>query len=156
MEKLTIEQEYQQMRTMLNEKQWRQYLAAAAKQRGSASLVARQAGVALNTVKRGLKELEAGESYRPGERIRKPGGGKKRLMEADATLLADLEQEVEPKGDPMWRLAVDHEVLGSPGQSALGQRASHQEVCPGRGAPCARVCFTRQQEDHRGQIAGGS
>ena len=101
MEKLSIEQEYQQMRTMLNEKQWRQYLAAEAKQRGSASLVARQAGVALNTVKRGLKELEAGESYRPGERIRKPGGGKKRLIEADATLLADLEQEVEPKGDPM-------------------------------------------------------
>ena len=100
---------------MLNEKQWRQYLAAEAKQRGSASLVARQAGVALNTVKRGLKELEAGESYRPGERIRKPGGGKKRLMETDATLLADPEQEVEPKGDPMSLLrwttkSLDHLV----------------------------------------------
>src|SRR6266567_6562043 len=101
MEKLSIEQEYQQMRTMLNEKQWRHYLAAEAKQRGSASLVARQAGVALNTVKRGLKELEAGESYRPGERIRKPGGGMKKLVETDATLLDDLEQELEPKGDPM-------------------------------------------------------
>jgi len=115
MEKLSLEQEYQQMRTMLNEKQWRQYLAAEAKQRGSASLVARQAGVSLNTVKRGLKELEAGESYRPGERIRKPGGGKKRLMEADATLLLDLEQEVEPKGDPMSLLrwttkSLDHLV----------------------------------------------
>ena len=101
MERLSLEQEYQQMRTMLNEKQWRQYLGAEAKQRGSASLVARQAGVALNTVKRGLKELEAGESYRPGERIRKPGGGMKKLVETDATLLADLEQELEPKGDPM-------------------------------------------------------
>lgn len=115
MEKLSLEQEYQQMRTMLNEKQWRQYLAAEAKQRGSASLVARQAGVSLNTVKRGLKELEAGESYRPGERIRKPGGGKKRLMETDATLLSDLEQEVEPKGDPMSLLrwttkSLDHLV----------------------------------------------
>ena len=55
----------------------------------------------MNTVKRGLKELEAGESYRPGERIRKPGGGMKKLVETDATLLADLEQELEPKGDPM-------------------------------------------------------
>lgn len=115
MERLSLEQEYRQMRTMLNEKQWRQYLAAEAKQRGSANLVARQAGVALNTVKRGLKELEAGESYRPGERIRKPGGGKKRLMETDATLLADLEQEVEPKGDPMSLLrwttkSLDHLV----------------------------------------------
>ncbi len=101
MEKQTIEQEYQQMRTMLNEKQWRQYLGAEAKRRGSASLVARQAGVSLNTVKRGIKELEAGESYRPGERIRKPGGGMKKVVQTDTTLLADLEQELEPKGDPM-------------------------------------------------------
>jgi hypothetical protein len=28
-------------------------------------------------VKRGLKELEAGEGYRPGERIRQAGGGMK-------------------------------------------------------------------------------
>ena len=101
MEKLSIEQEYQQMRTMLNEKQWRHYLAAEAQRRESISQVAREAGVSKNTVKRGLKELEAGESYRPGERIRKPGGGRKKLVETDATLLADLEQELEPKGDPM-------------------------------------------------------
>ena len=101
MEKLTLEQEYQQMRTMLNEKQWRQYLAAEAKQRGSLSEVARAARASLNTVKRGLKELEAGELYRPGERVRKAGGGMKKLIETDATLLADLEQELEPKGDPM-------------------------------------------------------
>ena len=86
---------------MLNEKQWRQYLAAEAKQRGSVSEVARAARVSLNTVKLGLKELEAGELYRPGERIRKAGGGMKKLVETDATLLADLEQELEPKGDPM-------------------------------------------------------
>src|SRR6266480_7676435 len=101
MENVSHEQAYQQMRTMLNEKQWRQYLAVEARQRGSPNVVAREAGVSLNTVKRGLKELEAGESYRPGERIRKPGGGMKKLVETDATLLADLEQELEPKGDPM-------------------------------------------------------
>jgi transposase len=101
MEKLPIEQEYHQMRTMLNEKQWRQYPGAEAKRRGSSSEVAHQAGVSLNTVKRGLKELEAGESYRPGERIRKPGGGMKKRVETDTTRLSDLEQELEPKGDPM-------------------------------------------------------
>jgi transposase len=101
MEKVSHEQAYHQMRTMLNEKQWRQYLAVEAQQRGSLSVVAREAGVSLKTVKRGLKELEAGESYQPGERIRKGGGGKKKLVETDATLLADLEQELEPKGDPM-------------------------------------------------------
>src|SRR6266567_2096294 len=101
MEKLSPEQAYQQIRTMLNEKQWRQYLAIEAKQRGSVSQVAHEAGVSINTVKRGLKELEGGESYQPGERIRKAGGGKKKLVETDATLLVDLEQELEPKGDPM-------------------------------------------------------
>jgi transposase len=86
---------------MLNEKQWRQYLAVEAKERGSLSVVAREAAVSVNTVKRGLAELEAGEVYQPGERVRKKGGGKKKLVQTDATLLADLEQELEPKGDPM-------------------------------------------------------
>jgi len=101
MKNISQEQAYQQMRTMLNEKQWRQYLAVEAKQRGSPSLVAREASVSVNTVKRGLAELEEGASYQPGERVRKKGGGKKKLVETDATLLADLEQELEPKGDPM-------------------------------------------------------
>ena len=115
MQKVSHELAYQQMRTMLNEKQWRQYLAVEAQQRGSASVVAGEAGVSLNTVKRGLAELKAGESYQPGERIRKVGGGKKKVVETDATLLADLEQEVEPKGDPMSLLqwtckSLDHLV----------------------------------------------
>ncbi|MDQ6661592.1 MAG: ISAzo13 family transposase [Chloroflexota bacterium] len=101
MENISHEQAYQQMRRMLNEKQWRQYLAVEAKERGSVSVVAREAGVSLNTVKRGLSELEKGENYQPGGRIRKKGGGKKKLVETDATLLCDLEQELEPKGDPM-------------------------------------------------------
>ncbi len=101
MEKVSIEQEYHQMHSMLNEKQWRQYLAVEAQRRESTSQVARDAGVSQNTVKRGLKELEAGEVYQPGARIRKPGGGMKKLVETDAMLLRDLEQELSPKGDPM-------------------------------------------------------
>src|SRR5260370_6288471 len=101
MEKLSSEQEYQQMRTMLNEKQWRQYLAVEAQRRESISQVAREAGVSQNTVKRGLKELEAGEVYQPGERIPRSGAGMKKLVLTDETLLQDLEQELQPKGDPM-------------------------------------------------------
>jgi transposase len=101
MEPLTTEQEYRQMRSMLNEQQWRQYLAAEAQRRGSASMVAREAGVSLNTVKRGLREREAGQTYRPGARIRQPGAGRKPLAQTDPTLLRDLEQLLEPKGDPM-------------------------------------------------------
>jgi transposase len=112
MEKLSTEQEYQQLRRMLNEKQWRQYLAAEAQRRGSISTVAREARVSLNTVKRGLKEGEAGENYQLGERIRKPGGGRKKLAETDPTLLVDLEQELEPKGDPMSLVRWTTKSLG--------------------------------------------
>jgi transposase len=101
MEPLSTEQEYQQMRALLNEKQWRYYLAAKAQRRGSPSTVAREAGVSLNTVKRGLREREAGETYEPGARIRRPGAGRRKLASADPTLLTDLEQLLEPKGDPM-------------------------------------------------------
>lgn len=121
MEKLSTEQEYQQLRTLLNEKQWRQYLAAEAQRRGSTSTVAREAGVSLNTVKRGLKEREAGENYQPGERIRKRGAGRKKLAQTDSTLLLDLERELEPKGDPMslvrWTTkSLSHLVLSLQGK----------------------------------------
>src|SRR5260221_14209445 len=99
MEKVSIEQEYQQMRSMLNEKQWRQYLAVEAQRRESTSQVARDAGVSQNTVKRGLKELEAGEVYQPGARILKQGGGMKKMVETDAMLMRDLVKEIPPKGD---------------------------------------------------------
>jgi transposase len=101
MESLSTEQEYQQMRALLNEKQWRHYLAAEAQRRGSASTVAREAGVSLNTVKRGLREREAGQTYQPGARIRRPGAGRKKVTNLDPTLLTDLEHLLEPKGDPM-------------------------------------------------------
>src|SRR5437588_12721661 len=104
MEKVSHEQAYHQMQMMLNEKQWRQYLAVEAKQRGSVSQVAREADVSLNTVKRGLKELEAGESYQPGERIRRGGGGMKKVVETDETLLIDMETELAPKGATIRRV----------------------------------------------------
>lgn len=86
---------------MLNEKQWRHYLALEAQERGSVAQVAQEAAVSHNTIRRGLRELEAGERYTPGERQRKEGGGRKQAAKQDASLLADLESLLEPKGDPM-------------------------------------------------------
>lgn len=94
-------EKYQQMRGLLNEKQWRHYLALEAKERGSVSVVAREAGVSATTIRRGIQEVEAGERYNPGDRERKAGGGRKKAIEKDSTLLADLEGLLEPKGDPM-------------------------------------------------------
>jgi len=101
MEARSTADKYAQMQALLNEKQWRQYLALEAQDRGTIAGVARDAGVSRNTVKRGRQEMGAGDSYRPGQRIRNAGGGRKRLVDRDATLRADLEQELDPKGDPM-------------------------------------------------------
>lgn len=55
-------EKYQQMRTLLNEKQWRQYLALEVKERGSISVVVQEAGASPNTIRRGIREIEAAES----------------------------------------------------------------------------------------------
>src|SRR5260370_14383997 len=89
------------MRAMLNEKQWRQFLALEAKERGIIVEVAGAAGVSKNTVRRGLEEIEGGERYTPGTRQRKEGAGRKKKEGQDKTLIADLEGLLDPKGDPM-------------------------------------------------------
>jgi transposase len=94
-------EKYQQLRAMLNEKQWRHYLALEAQERGSVAQVAQEARVSQNTIRRGLRELEAGVRYTVGERQREEGGGRKHVVEKDVSLLADLESLLEPKGDPM-------------------------------------------------------
>jgi transposase len=94
-------EKYQRMRELLNEKQWRHYLALEAQECGSVMHVAQEAGVSHNTIRRALRELEAGERYSPGQRQRKSGGGRKQATEKDGSLRADLESLLEPKGDPM-------------------------------------------------------
>jgi DDE family transposase len=94
-------EKYQQMHHLLNEKQWRQFLALEAKERGNLVLVAREAGVSKNTIKAGRREIEAGDLFAPGKRLRGQGGGRKKQEEHDASLQADLEALLDPKGDPM-------------------------------------------------------
>ncbi|MFJ9847611.1 ISAzo13 family transposase, partial [Kitasatospora sp. NPDC101155] len=59
------------------------------------------AGVGVVTVSRGARELEGGEE--PLDRVRKPGGGRKRLADLDSRLRPALQALVEPeeRGDPM-------------------------------------------------------
>jgi transposase len=101
MEQENRTEKYQQMHEMLNEKQYRQFLALEAKERGNILLVAREAGVSKNTIKAGMKERETGDVFTPGKRIRAKGGGRKKQEEHDPSLQADLEAHLDPKGDPM-------------------------------------------------------
>src|SRR5579859_748135 len=98
----TQQDQYQVMHGVLNERQWRLYVATEAKRRGPGGIsqVAREAGVTRKTIHKGLQELEAGELYEPGGRIRRKGGGRKQVTATDETLRADLEELLEPKGDP--------------------------------------------------------
>jgi len=69
--------------------------------RGGISAVSRATGVARSTIGRALQELRSGEEP-DAERVRRPGGGRKPLMDMDARLLDDLRSLVEPttRGDP--------------------------------------------------------
>ena len=60
---LSASSKYYRMDKILNEKQWRQYLATEAEEKNNVALVAREAGVAINTIKRGLVEIAAGDIY---------------------------------------------------------------------------------------------
>src|SRR5580765_3030624 len=66
---------------------------------GGVSAVARATGVSRLRLCRGIKERkEASESPRDGGRIRRPGGGRKKTVETDLALKADLEKLVQPTG----------------------------------------------------------
>ena len=88
---------------MLTERSRRLWAAteASALGRGGIALVERATGISRSTIQRGLRELESGETLEPN-RTRRPGGGRKRAVEKDPRLFADLEALVEPtaSGDP--------------------------------------------------------
>src|SRR2546422_4587126 len=94
-------EKYQQMHHLLNEKQWRQFLALEAKERGNLVLVAREAGVSKNTIKAGRREIEAGDLFAPGKRLRGHSGGRQKQEEDHARLHGELETLLDPKGDPV-------------------------------------------------------
>ncbi len=101
MKNLSQEDQYQLMKGWLNERQWRLYVATEARRlgKGGISQVAGQAGVSRKTIRKGIQELEAGAIYEPGARMRKQGGGRKKVTSKDAMLRADLEELLEPKGE---------------------------------------------------------
>jgi transposase len=99
---MTTQQQYAILRHELNEQQWRLYLGTEALKIGSGGIsqVAALSGADWKTVQRGVKELK-GERERAQGRIRQVGGGRKKATETDPTLQGDLEELLEPKGDPM-------------------------------------------------------
>ncbi len=89
----------------LNEAQARWYVAREVVARGRGGLKAMHAltGMSRPTILRGVRELTTSKLPAAGERIRRPGAGRKRLEEQDAGVLPALERLMEETtaGDPM-------------------------------------------------------
>jgi hypothetical protein len=100
-----IQLRYEALAPLLDERCRRRFAAseASAAGRGGIMVVSRITGIARSTIDRGLAELRDEASAEGSvRRVRRAGGGRKRLTETDPTLLSDLQELVEPatRGDP--------------------------------------------------------
>jgi hypothetical protein len=97
------------------------------------SLVSRSTGVSRRAIRQGIEELrQPAPSSRGAARIRKSGGGRKKAVEKDPSLLADLERLVEPttSGDPESPLRWTCKSVRQLAQELRrgGHQTSHQLV----------------------------
>ena len=68
---------------------------------GGVSIVRRACGLSRKAIAKGIREIQEGESP-PEGRVRRPGGGRKKITVSDPTLVASLESLIdsETRGDP--------------------------------------------------------
>ena len=129
-----ITERYRQVAGVLDERGRRAVAAAEALAYGwgGITVVARATGLSRSVIALGRRELR-GEvpSAGPG-RVRRPGGGRKKLAVVDATLCPDLERLVDPvsRGDPesplRWTSKSVRQLAAA--LRDLGHRVSHQWV----------------------------
>jgi hypothetical protein len=103
---MTTQEQYSILHQQLNERQWRLYLATEAEKigYGGISQVARLSGSDWKTIQRGEDDL-MGDMPLPEGRVRKIGGGRKKIIDTDQKLLDDIDillvDERQTKGNPM-------------------------------------------------------
>jgi len=134
-DEVSIGDRFRLLAGQLDERGLRLWAAAEADShgRGGTAAVARATGIAESTIRRGRRELAAGESAGPG-RVRRPGAGRKPLTEKDPTLLADLEWllDGESRGDPEGPLRWTAKSLRNLAAElrAQGHQISARSVAP--------------------------
>jgi transposase len=103
-----IKARYRALEPLMDERMRRQWAATEAQTygRGGVSAVSSATGMSRNTIRKGLTELAARKKNPRAlveARIRKKGGGRKRLTETDPGLAQALDRLIEPttRGDPM-------------------------------------------------------
>lgn len=100
-----IENKYQPLSPLLNERSRRLWAATEAEALGYGGILAlhRATGLSQNTIRAGLEELRSESTELPApERIRQAGGGRKRVEEREPLILEALDSLVEPtsQGEP--------------------------------------------------------
>jgi hypothetical protein len=130
-----MELRYEALGPVLDERSRRRFAAAeaCAAGRGGVAVVSRITGIARSTINRGLAELRGDTSCDVlARRVRRPGGGRKKLTETDATLLSDLQGLVEPttRGDPQAPLLWTSRSLRNLAEAlqTMGHRVGHNVV----------------------------
>jgi len=124
---------FQRLATTFDERALRLFAATEAEALGygGISQVSRITGLARSTILRGQQELLHRPSVSPG-RIRRPGGGRKKVSAIDPTVVEELERLVEPlsRGDPMSPLRWTCKSIRSLAVALqrMGHAASHRWV----------------------------
>lgn len=140
-----IRQRFLALAAGMNEVMRRRWAAAEAQALGyrGLSAVSRATGISRPTIRRGLRELQQGESL-PSERIRRPGGGRKPLLLRDPGLLSALDHLIggPPASAPLhgidWVPSELRQRLGQQGHALslptllrlLHERGYHWHAAP--------------------------
>ena len=99
----TLRVKYEALSPVLTERTRRLWAASEAEAmgHGGIAMVARATGMSRARIARGIEELHSEEPLDPS-RTRRPGGGRKRTIDTDETLLSDLDALLEPitAGEP--------------------------------------------------------
>jgi len=126
-----VSKKYNLLKPFLNEKSKRLFAAAEAISLGNISLVSRAMDISEETIKKGCNELESGESL-SDDKIRVPGGGRKKVVDKDPTVVSDLETLIEPtsRGDPesplRWTSKSTRKLAEE--LKKMGHKVSHSRV----------------------------
>lgn len=99
---MSAPEQYMLLQNELNEKQWRHFLATEALKIGHGGInqVMIASGADWKTIKKGILEIQQEAFYQPGARIRKQGGGRKKLSYHTPGVENVVEKTAHPKGNP--------------------------------------------------------
>lgn len=129
----TINQKYQLLKSALNERSKRIFAAVEANAigRGGIQIVSQATGLNRNTISRGIKELGNKTEMGP-ERIRRHGAGRKKILDINPKIKANLESLIEPysRGDPESPLRWTTKSLRklSSELKAMNNNVSHEYI----------------------------